>query len=302
MGNRIRGNKVLKENTLFGTRDKVKISIDRLKAFEPPEGYYGAFSGGKDSQTVYHLSEEAGVRVDWHYNLTTVDPPELVKFIKTNYPDVAIDKSDTTMWKLIEENRMPPTRIVRYCCAELKEGGGAGRFVITGVRWAESSRRKNTREIVEFDVYGSQSKKALNQREIFKMSDNDNKRMMLENCTIKGKHILNPIVDWEDDEVWEYIKSRNIKYCSLYDEGFPRLGCIGCPMAKQSRRVSEFERWPKYKQNYLRAFQRMINKNIKDGNDRFINETPEDVMEWWIYGTVNDKHIDGQTDIFDEGE
>ena len=66
---------------------KIGAAIARLKAFEPPEGYYVAFSGGKDSQTVYHLCQMAGVKFDAHYNVTSVDPPELVQFIKTHYPD-----------------------------------------------------------------------------------------------------------------------------------------------------------------------------------------------------------------------
>ena len=69
--------------------DKVEIAIKWLKAFEPQEGYYVAFSGGKDSQCVYHLCKMAGVKFDAHYNVTSVDPPELVRFIKKNYPKTA---------------------------------------------------------------------------------------------------------------------------------------------------------------------------------------------------------------------
>jgi phosphoadenosine phosphosulfate reductase len=43
--------------------DKVQMAIDRLKAFEPPEGYYVAFSGGKDSQCVYHLCKLGGGKI-----------------------------------------------------------------------------------------------------------------------------------------------------------------------------------------------------------------------------------------------
>ena len=90
---------------------RIKTAINRLKAFEPEEGYYLAFSGGKDSQCIYHLAKEAGVKFDAHYNLTTVDPPELVYFIRNNYPDVIIDKPEMSMWKLIIKNNGPPTRM-----------------------------------------------------------------------------------------------------------------------------------------------------------------------------------------------
>jgi phosphoadenosine phosphosulfate reductase len=76
------------EHTLFGDIDKVQVAIDRIKQFEPPEGYYMAFSGGKDSETVYRLTEMAGVKFDAHFNLTSVDPPEVVRFVREFYPDV----------------------------------------------------------------------------------------------------------------------------------------------------------------------------------------------------------------------
>lgn len=138
--------------------DKVEVALKRLQTFEPPEGYYLAFSGGKDSVVVKALADMAGVKYDAHYSSTSVDPPELIYFIRENQPDVRFDyptyKDGTraTMWNLIPRKKMPPTRIVRYCCEVLKEGGGEGRFVVTGVRWAESARRANSRSGLELDT------------------------------------------------------------------------------------------------------------------------------------------------------
>lgn len=145
---------MLKENTLFGERDKVAEAIQRLRSFEPEDGYYVAFSGGKDSQCIYHLCEMAGVKFDAHYSVTSVDPPELVRFIKDHYQNVKReiphdkDGKPITMWNLIPKKGMPPTRLVRYCCAELKESSGKGRVTVTGVRWAESANRKNNQGVV----------------------------------------------------------------------------------------------------------------------------------------------------------
>lgn len=118
---------MLIEQTLYGERNKVEMAIARLQLHEPKEGYYVAFSGGKDSCVVLDLCKRAGVKFDAHYNLTTVDPPELVRFIKKYHPDIweTRTKPKKTMWQLIEEKRLPPTRKVRYCCEVLKEGGGA---------------------------------------------------------------------------------------------------------------------------------------------------------------------------------
>ncbi len=133
----------------FKGKDLVEMSINRFRLFEPEEGYYLAFSGGKDSCVIKALADMAEVKYDAHYRVTSVDPPELVQFIKEYHPDVIMDRpldkdgNQITMWNLIPKKKMPPTRIVRYCCSELKESGGQGRFTVTGVRWAESAKRKN---------------------------------------------------------------------------------------------------------------------------------------------------------------
>lgn len=276
------------EQLLFDINNKMEIigkiekTLMRIREFEPKDGYYLAFSGGKDSITCYHLLKMAGVKFDAHYNLTTVDPPEIVRFIKKEYPDVEIHYPEMSMWQLIERKLMPPTRSVRYCCSELKEGGGAGRFVVTGVRWAESVRRKNTRSEIEFDAYGSQSRKAKEQKKIFLNSDNDERRNMIENCQIKGKHILNPIIDWEDYEVWSFIKSNKISYPKLYDEGFDRIGCIGCPLQSRKGKLKDFEMWPKYKQNYIKAFDKMLLARKEKGLDTDLWKTGQEVFDWWL--------------------
>ena len=136
--------------------DKVDQAIKRLQTYEPQEGYYLCFSGGKDSVVIKALADMAGVKYDAHYNVTSVDPPELVRFIKNKHPDVIFEKPrdkdgrQITMWTLIPERRIPPTRIARYCCEVLKEQGGKGRLCVTGVRWAESGRRKHSHGEVTF--------------------------------------------------------------------------------------------------------------------------------------------------------
>ena len=134
--------------------EKVSKSLERLKSFEPEEGYYLAFSGGKDSVTCKALLDMSGCKYHAVYRVTSVDPPELVRFIKNQHPDVVRevprdkDGKPITMWNLIPKRLMPPTRIVRYCCSDLKEGGGEGELTVTGVRWAESVNRQKNQGLV----------------------------------------------------------------------------------------------------------------------------------------------------------
>jgi phosphoadenosine phosphosulfate reductase len=238
----------LVEQTLFGQIDKVQVAIDRIKTFEPPEGYYVAFSGGKDSVVILDLVKRSGVKFDAHYNITGIDPPELFYFIRDNFPEVQRHRPEMTIWKLIEKNGYPPLRMNRYCCAYLKERGGQGRRVITGIRWAESSRRK--------------------------------KRQEVEECFQRKQHkiFVHPIIEWTDADVWQYIMITGIKYCHLYNEGYKRLGCIGCPMNTNIKR--DFVRWPRYRLKYIKAIQKGIDAHphlVVDGR-----ESGEKLLNWWV--------------------
>lgn len=110
-------------------------------------------------------------------------------------------------------------------------------------------------------------------------NDNEETREVIEQCYTKNKTVLNPIIDWSNSDVWEFIKEYKIPYCKLYDEGFKRLGCIGCPMGGRNQ-LLDFERYPKYKQAYLNAFGKMLER--LDESDKVTWKTPEDVFNWWI--------------------
>lgn len=123
---------------------KLQHSIELLQKSEKlalrysNKGFYLAFSGGKDSQSLYHVAVLSGVKFDAHYSLTTLDPPELVMFIRNKYPNVAIDRPKLTFAQLCIKSKALPTRLMRFCCAVLKETKGAGTVTLTGVRREES--------------------------------------------------------------------------------------------------------------------------------------------------------------------
>lgn len=217
-----------------------------------------------------------------HYNVTSVDPPELVQFVKS-MPEVCRDiphdkiGKPITMWNLIVQKMMPPTRIARFCCQHLKESSGKGRLTVTGVRWAESPRRRKGHGIIT-EMTGNKQHNGLVLND-----DNDEARRMVEQCYRTSKTLLNAIVDWSTEDVWEFLKYENVPYCGLYDEGFSRLGCIGCPMSTHQKQ--ELELYPKYKEMYLKTFDRMLEERREHGKDDITQgkwTSAEGVYDWWI--------------------
>lgn len=263
---------------------KVDASIQRLKSFEPKDGYWLAFSGGKDSVVIKALADMSGVKYEAHYHLTTVDPPELVRFVKT-FHDVIFDKPKKTMWQLIVD-KGPPMRQFRFCCKHLKESSGMGRVTITGVRWAESNNRRKNRHLVD-----------IGEKEIVLNEDNSESRRTVETCYRTQKTLVNPIIDWTDEDVWQFIRENGLRYCSLYDDGFSRLGCIGCPM--NTKVADQFIRWPKYKQAYIHAFDRFIARRRAKGNDGKIKwKTGQECFDWWTGNNADDPtEMNGQIEM-----
>lgn len=272
--------------------DYVDVAVERVKVawtfhhHMNPDGkpMLLAFSGGKDSVCLFFVckkaSEELGIPMEemFHvqYNVTCVDPPELIYFIrdvmKRQYPFIVIRHPKKTMWKLIVEKMLPPTQKVRYCCQELKESANVrGGYTLTGVRRAESMKRARRQA---FEALGNKASRF--GADHILLNDNEDRRET-EFCMQKNTYVCNPIIDWSDEQVWQFIRHENLPYCKLYDEGFERLGCIGCPMAPPHERKREFDRWPGYERCYKMAFQRML-----DAHPRYEWKSAEDVFEWWM--------------------
>lgn len=276
--------------------DLEQTAIERLKAasdmslrlFEKP--LVITYSGGKDSDVLLHLARASGIPFEVLHSLTTADAPETVRHVYDTFyrleckgikcdvdKHVQPDGSRMTMWKLIQKKLMPPTRLMRYCCAVLKEGGGKDRFIATGVRWAESTARKR-RGGLEVLTPKPQNKLILS-------NDNDEDRRLFETCQLKGKRVVNPIIDWKDDDVLDYAAVEKIPMNPLYCEGFHRVGCVGCPLANVKMRMMEFSRYPKIKAAYIRAFDRMLEERRRRGrmNGTFrMGDTGVDVFHWWM--------------------
>lgn len=245
------------EHTLFGTEDYVEKALREIRGQAKFNRLCLRFSGGKDSVVVKRLFDLAGVPYVARFSKTTVDPPELLQFIREEYPDVIVEPPKISMFNLIIKKGFPPTRICRYCCQEFKErnvcGKGDDILTVTGVRTAESPKRRS--------------------------------RAKVEMClAYQGVTFYHPIIKWSDEQVWDFIHAERIPYCRLYDEpGITRIGCVGCPLTSPDKIMSEFRRWPQFEKAYLWAFEKML-----EGRHFDKWKTKWDVMDWYIWGAKND--------------
>lgn len=246
-------------------------------------------SGGKDSSVCVELAQMAKIPFEVQHNHTTADAPETVYFVRSefkrleekgikctiNWPKYKGEY--TSMWKLIPQALMPPNRWRRYCCTILKEQGGSNRFIATGVRWAESKKRETTRGIYETVTRKKENKVILN-------NDNDDRRRLFETCSLKAKRVVNPIVDWSDRNVWDFIHERKVPVNPLYDCEYERVGCVGCCLASRRLRERDFLRYPKYKDMYIKAFDKMIiaRRERERERERTDWESGEEVFNWWM--------------------
>lgn len=211
----------------------------------------------------------ANVRFQAHMQVTTIDPPQLMKFVRSQYPDVILHRPLQNIYQLILKKKCLPTQCMRWCCAELKERSGAGTVTVIGIRRAESIRRAKRNEV------------EINNHKFSGSLDQFNRYRETEINCVRGKDkiILSPILHWGDHDIWQFIKSRNLPYCELYDMGFHRIGCIFCPMSNKKAIARERLMFP----GVERTFKLTIKKLCETHNyGSLLGKNPDLIFEWWI--------------------
>jgi len=240
------------QQQLAAVGDLVESAVELLREHEPANGYFGGFSGGKDSVAIYRLAQIAEVRVDWHYHVTTIDPPQLVRFIRREFPDVVFDRPAKSFVELVRKKGLP-TRRARWCCAELKEGHADGRSIVLGIRGSESARRA-----------AAWSEVSWNRRARVRM--------------------ILPLFRWRVEDVWGFLRSESLPVCELYSGFQRRLGCILCPMAGTAARAADAEAYPAMTRAVKEAGREYWERRKAAGADSrsYQFEDYEGFWRWWL--------------------
>lgn len=222
----------------------VEKSLDLLSKYEPSEGYYVCFGGGKDSVVMYDTVKKSGVKYDAHYFVTTVEPDDFLEFIKTNYPEVEILYPSKSMKDLIVEKGLPPTRDFRYCCRELKESNAVDRVRITAIRAEESKRRL--------------------------------RRRIYEKLPLTGGAYLHILKEWTLRDVESYISENSLKYF----EGC--CGCVICPFRNYDNILVDMNSYPDIVERFKNYCRESLKCRVKKGVNPKQWSEEDDMFNWWL--------------------
>lgn len=286
---------------------KVEVAYERFRwAAKEAERLFDMplvvrYSGGKDSDVILQLAKESGVPFRVTHNLTTADPPDNVYYIRGVFArlreegiDCRINIPRRSLWRIMRETLVIPSRLVRVCCDELKERKMPDApYIVTGVRWAESAVRRSKSGIAMVHTASAPpptSPRYTGDEQVaaaagLLTTDDASSRRLFEQCQMRGVRVLNPIIDWSDDDVWSYLASRGIEGNPLYKEGWTRIGCVGCPLAGRRARELAFARYPKLYKAWHDAIAYVIARRKEMGNPMFLAgkevETVDDVLGAW---------------------
>ena len=266
---------------------KVDYSIDLIRRAEStalryrPEGFFVAFSGGKDSQVLLDLVKRAEVRYTAQYNLTTLDPPENVHFIKEHYPTVEIVRPEKSFIQICRHHQMLPTQWTRFCCKELKESTNEHAVTLTGIRRSESARRSTRQEVF---LQTRRRHPEFTEGTFDQFSRHQ--ETTVECLRGKDKLTVNPLLEWNERDIWDYIHEFALPINPLYNKGYSRVGCLFCPMANIKNIRREAHDYPKYYKAMLRLIHRIRAEKFSESNpDVWGDCTDEEVFWYWANKT-----------------
>ena len=202
---------------------------------------------------LYDLTEKAGVKFEAYYSATGIDAPEIVKFIREKYPTVIHKRPKESFFALIPKKGYP-TKWTRWCCDKLKKEPTKDIPLLhrmMGIRAEESARRAARGRI---DTLGKWT-------------------------------IYKPIFNWLEWEIWDYIDSHKLPTCSLYNEGFSRLGCVVCPFESFKKHQISRKRWPGYYFAFEKAMRKLWDdRRRKIAIERGWPDSFEIFLEQWYRG------------------
>jgi len=251
----------------FDGETKEEEAIRFIREHEPKFGYVLGFSGGKDSIVLYDLAKKSGVKFNAYYCATGIEPT-VAKFIRSDYPEIKWLRPSKSFWYLIPRKGFP-TKFARWCCDRIRKEPFTrlqnNTVRLMGIRYEESPHKRGLRHNPDYNE-------------------------KLKWWTVK------PLFNWKEWEIWDYIDKNNLRYCSLYDEGFHRVGCVVCPFLTYRQLMLNKERWPQTFNMFEKCMKKLwddreAKRQIENGYSHSFYE----FIDNWYHGNINRKDKDENT-------
>ena len=219
------------------------------------ETAFVGMSGGKDSIVVEKLMKMSGVKYELYHSFTTIDAPEVVRFIRKNYPECKFLTTRKTFWQDLAVH-VPPSDRLRWCCTSLKKESSwklPHKKRIMGIRAEESPRRVSRGRINHIEK-------------------------------LDHTH-YSPIFYWKEWQVWDFIDNNNLPYPKLYDWGFDRIGCIICPYhsEKTGKLHGMYKKyWPAYFKRWEKEISDLFTKRQNQGKTMHYATAKDFLNAWYL--------------------
>jgi phosphoadenosine phosphosulfate reductase len=168
-----------------------------------------AFSGGKDSLAVLHLALEINPNLPVIFNNTTVEFPQTIQYVKRLQQEwgfaLHTTKNDVPFFRAVKEKGWA-SHENRWCCKPYKDEPA---FVFMSQQGFKA------------EITGTTRTESIYRRSLSPIKIPKKEPFMIR---------VHPIYDWNEWEVWRYIRENNLPYNPLYDVGYRRIGCWCCPL------------------------------------------------------------------------
>jgi len=169
-----------------------------------------AFSGGKDSLVAIHLAMKVNPKLPVVFSSTTVEFPETLSFVRDlarnwNF-DLRVVSPKKSFFRMVTDKGVWASHEDRWCCRPCKEDPTVDLLV---------------KEDLQAEITGTTRTESLYRRSLAPI-----KMPKKEPYLIR----VNPIYDWNQQEVWSYIHLYNLPVNPLYGKGYRRIGCWCCPL------------------------------------------------------------------------
>ena len=265
----------LKQRQSLSLDLKIKLTKRRIREwydYHKGEVYIG-FSGGKDSTVLLNLIRSMYPHIESVFVDTGLEYPEIRKFIK-EFDNVTILKPKMFFKEVLDKYGYPiisksvSMSISRYrntkssLQKKLRLYGGinpsTGRKQVMGVipkKWhflinAPFKISEKCCDIMKKEPFKRFEKRKGLKPYIGTMATDSNLRRiqyMKEGCNVfNGNQKSQPLSFWLEKDIWTYIRKKKIPYCSIYDKGVHRTGCIfcmfGCHLEKEPNRFQMLEK------------------------------------------------------------